>query len=63
MIQSSRVPIEKIEIYDRIGKMVFIQDEINQRVFSLNRGSIPDGMYFINTITKQGIHTKKIIFQ
>ena len=63
MIQSSRVPIEKIEIYDRIGKMVFIQDEINQRFFSLNRGSIPDGMYFINTITSQGIYTKKIIFQ
>jgi hypothetical protein len=63
MIQSSRVPIEKIEIYDRIGRMVFVQDEINQRSFTLNRGSIPDGMYLINTITSQGIYTKKIIFQ
>lgn len=54
--------ISKIELFDLTGKLVFASPEIHEKVYYLNRQSLPDGMYFVRMKIGDILLTKKVVF-
>jgi hypothetical protein len=55
--------IRSIEVIDVIGKRVRIENNILESSYSLNRESLPAGMYFIRVRTDKGDATHKVTFK
>jgi dienelactone hydrolase len=55
--------IRSIEVIDVIGKRVRIENNILESSYSLNRESLPAGMYFIRVRTDKGEATHKVTFK
>jgi hypothetical protein len=55
--------IRSIEVIDVIGKRVRVENNILESSYSLNRESLPAGMYFIRVTTEKGQATHKVTFR
>lgn len=60
-IENTQSKVETIEIFNAFGALVY-EKTVNSNQISMNL-NVPDGIYFIYIIYKEGITTKKIIIQ
>ncbi|MDO5615349.1 MAG: fibronectin type III domain-containing protein [Cruoricaptor ignavus] len=56
----SRFPINKIELYDMSGKLIYATENVNQNKFSLISHQIPKGTYVMSVYSRK-IFTYKLI--
>ena len=57
-INSNNIEIKKIEIYDVLGKKVWVTIENNTQI---DISSLDNGLYIVNIQTKQGVLVKKVV--
>lgn len=55
--------IRSIEVIDIIGKRVRVESNIFENTYSMQRESLPAGMYFIRVMTSKGEATHKVTFR
>jgi hypothetical protein len=63
IIENKHLPIEQIFLFDLQGRILFIEDNINQYNYEVDLQKYVSGMYFLQLHTNKGIITKKIIKQ
>jgi hypothetical protein len=59
-IINSNVPIERIELYNLVGELVYYTIP-KQPAVILDLSAFPSGLYFVNGISKKGMLNKKIV--
>jgi Secretion system C-terminal sorting domain len=53
--------LDRIEVYDAIGRIVFQQNASESRQSELNFAGLPTGMYFLQLHSDKGVLTKRIV--
>jgi hypothetical protein len=61
IIDNGQLTIEKIEIFDLLGKMVFIVETWRAASLQFDISYLPAGMYFLRITTENNVVTSKII--
>ncbi len=59
----SDATINGVYLSDIIGRNVVSETQLNTKNYTLNRGSIPAGIYFVRVETSKGTAVKKVIFE
>lgn len=55
--------INTVEVYTIDGKLVASQENVNQGTVTINRNSLPAGVYLVRTILDKGVAYGKVIFE
>lgn len=58
----SEFPVEDVAVYDMSGKYLTGSFGLNANSFTIRRGNLPPGLYFVKLRFKEGIITQKLIF-
>jgi len=62
-IKSSQVEITGVELYDVTGRLVFADHSLNTKFYSLERGDLVNGLYFVKVKSEDAEMDMKILFQ
>jgi hypothetical protein len=57
------MPLTALEVFDISGRMVRRVEEINNHVYTLERNGLPRGMYLIKAFFKEGVASRKLMFE
>jgi hypothetical protein len=61
VVESSEYRVQSIEIFDLLGKMVFIVETQCIASLQFNISHLPAGIYFLRIQTENGVVTKKVV--
>lgn len=62
-IKTSRVEITGVEMYDVTGRLVFADNSLSTKFYSLERGNLVNGLYFVKVKSEDAEMDMKILFQ
>lgn len=60
-IESPRLELERIELFDLMGRMVFRKDKIHTNTYLIDEGAVGKGFYLLKAETSQESKTFKVI--
>ena len=60
-IESAHFELERVELFDVMGRMVFRKDKIHNTTYLIDEGVLEKGFYLLKADTSQGSKSFKII--
>ena len=58
---NGRNEIKGYKVYNQMGELIIVNNEVNAQATSINVQNLPLGMYVVKVVTTQGTITKKIL--
>jgi len=62
-VELKDVPIDKVIVYNSLGKIIHTTSGVNDSIFKLNTKSFTPGFYFISVQTEAGIVNKRFVVE
>jgi len=62
-VQLDGAKINRLAVYDALGKMVYSSANINDYLYKMNTKTLSSGLYFISVQTETGVLNSKFVVE